>query len=64
MANMSDLHEQVRKCKDLGVHALLTEDPVDKAMYEHAFWTLMHEHGTQILDIVDDALQAYKEGKI
>lgn len=61
---MSDLQERVQKCKELGVKSLITNDPVDKAMYEHAFWSLMNECGPQILDIVDDASQAHKEGKI
>ena len=61
---MGDLHKQVQEVKDLGVHALITQDPVDKARYEHAFWSLMHEHGTQILDIVDDTLTLHEEGKI
>lgn len=61
---MDELHKQVQHVKDLAVHAMITEDPVDKARSELAFWTLMKNHGTQILDIVDDALALHKEGKI
>lgn len=58
---MDKLHKQVQDVKELGVQAIITQDPADKARYDHAFWSLMNEHGTQILDIVDDALAAQKE---
>lgn len=58
---MSELLKLVRECKELRVLALTTDDTVNIARYEHKFWTLMHKHGDQILDIVDGALSAQEE---
>lgn len=61
--NSDDLHENVRNIKALTVLALMSGDDVTLAEARLKFWDLMTQHGEQILDIVDDALQAHKEGK-
>lgn len=59
-----DLHANVQDIKELAVTAIMTGDDVMLAEARLKFWSLMTQHGDHILDIVDDALQAHKEGKI
>lgn len=61
--NAEEMLAEVRRCKELGVEALITESHGADILYRLATDRFLTTNRVQILDILDDALTKHLEGE-